>query len=141
MQQIPTSGFDRSGIVPVQLYCKIIAITESTSMKEVSDSDKPALRKRPEYQSLLDQLETTIERDVSGPGVLNILSLRLLALNRQRSQLHTPADEQVDQKEDNISSHSVAVPDVLTPNMAPSSVAKKMTTNKLQSWLSRRKNE
>lgn len=109
-------------------------------MKEASDPGKPALRKRPEFQSLLDQLDTKIERDVSSPSVLNVLSLRLLALHRQRNrQGHvTVGNERDSPTVRETGTGPLVTPKVTTAPTTPADVPGKMTTNKLQSWLSRR---
>jgi len=109
-------------------------------MKEASDPDKPALRKRSEFRSLLDQLDTKIESDVSSPSVLYVLSLRLLALHRQRNrQGHvTVGNERGSPTVREIGTGQPVSPKVTTAVTAPADVPGRMTINKLQSWLSRR---
>ena len=109
-------------------------------MKEANDSGEPALRKRHEFQSLLDQLDIRIERDVSSPSDLNILSLRLLALHQQRNrQGHVT----VGNERDSLTIRETGTGPLVTPKITtgpatPADVPGRMITNKLQSWLSRR---
>ncbi len=119
-------------------------------MKEASEPSKPVLGKRPDYQGLLDQLETRIERDVTRPGTLDVLSLRLFALHRQRSRLGhvTGVDERVSATGQHIETEPLVAAEVTARPSAPSAVRSstpsavswKMANNRLQSWLGRRKN-
>lgn len=102
--------------------------------------------RRPDFLRLLDQLEPTIEHSRGSRGVLNVLSLRLLALDRQRAHLGQPATciRHADIPE---------VPEQVTPLVMPeapvsetssvsdteqTAVPRKLPTNKWQSWLCRR---
>ena len=104
-------------------------------MTDFNHTDKPALRQRPEFQSLLDQLDTKFVHEVDSPGVLNVLSLRLFALHRQRGRLGrtTASNEQASNRE------AETIPEIKAPNITPSDISKKVTTNKFQLWLSRKR--
>jgi hypothetical protein len=56
-------------------------------MTKPSDARKLSISRRPEFRSLLDQLETKIEHDISDPGAFAALTRRLILLDKQREKL------------------------------------------------------
>ena len=109
-------------------------------MKYSDDSSNPTLRQRPDFQSLLDQLETKIEHEGASPGALNVLSLRLLALHRQRARLGKTisSGEQLIGSKAKAAPASPEIPSVQEPT-SPAALSKTMPTNKLQFWLRRQR--
>jgi hypothetical protein len=110
-------------------------------MRNFSHTDKRTLRKRPEFQSLLDQLEPEIEQNRSNANVLNVLSLRLLALDRRRIRFGEAADndEQSSLRRGTTGTSPPSISDNKALDVAPTAALKTLPTSKLKSWLSRRR--
>lgn len=84
-------------------------------MTNSSEIDKQLLGRRPEFRSLLDQLEAKIEHDIGNPYALDSLTLRLWGLAAQQDKLGR------------------------RPEKSPKNIADKAADNRARFWSIRRK--